>query len=101
MSRLYMRGDHYDADLTNVSISGIGVGVEIQPQLITFKALHIIGSSQYSICDVKEYLDFLCGHKELLDTFRSLATCYKVSDVNRAFADALSGKNVKTVLVKG
>ncbi|MBO4413292.1 MAG: alcohol dehydrogenase catalytic domain-containing protein, partial [Clostridia bacterium] len=71
-------------------------GVEIQPQLITFKALHIIGSSQYSICDVKEYLDFLCGHKELLDTVRSLATCYKVSDVNRAFADALSGKNVKT-----
>ncbi len=75
-------------------------GVEIQPQLITFKALHIIGSSQYSICDVKEYIAFLCAHKELHETVLSLATCYKVSDVNRAFADALAGRNVKTLLVK-
>lgn len=75
-------------------------GVEIQPQLITFKALRMIGSSQYSVCDVKEYLDFLCRHKDLQETVLSLSSYYKVEDVNRAFADALAGKNVKTVLVK-
>ena len=76
-------------------------GVEIQPQLITFKALHIIGSSQYSVTDVKDYLDFLSSHKELHDIILSLISEYKVSDVNLAFSDALAGKNVKTVLVKG
>ena len=75
-------------------------GVEIQPQMITFKALHIIGSSQYSMVDVEDYLSFLCAHKEVHETILSLGTHYKVADINTAFADAGAGKNVKTLLVK-
>ncbi len=74
-------------------------GVEIQPQLITFKALHIIGSSQYSMCDVKKYVAFLDANKDLVKKIRALATCYKVEDVNVAFDDAKGAKNVKTLLV--
>lgn len=74
-------------------------GVEIEPQLITFKALHIIGSSQYSMSDVQEYLEFLSGNESLQNKIRSLATCYKVEDINKAFADIKARKNIKTVLV--
>ena len=74
--------------------------IAIQPQLITFKALHIIGSSQYSICDVEAYLQFLCEHPELHDTIRALGKKYKVEDVNAAFDDAKTGNNIKTMLVK-
>lgn len=75
-------------------------GIEIQPQMITFKAIHIIGSSQYSMVDVKDYLAFLDAHKELEPLILSLATCYPVSETNKAFEDALAGRNIKTVLVK-
>ncbi|MCL2518309.1 MAG: alcohol dehydrogenase catalytic domain-containing protein [Oscillospiraceae bacterium] len=74
-------------------------GVEIQPQLITFKALHIIGSSQYSISDVKMYIEFLKNNQHLCTTIDELITEYKVEDVNKAFADINAGKNVKTILV--
>ncbi|MBE6691619.1 MAG: hypothetical protein E7590_10165 [Ruminococcaceae bacterium] len=75
-------------------------GIEIQPQMITFKALRIIGSSQYSMVDVEGYLAFLCTHKEVHSSILSLGTHYKVADVNNAFADAEAGKNVKTLLVR-
>ena len=75
-------------------------GIEIQPQTITFKALRIIGSSQYSMIDVEDYLAFLCAHKEVHSSILSLGTHYKIVDVNNAFADAEAGKNVKTLLVK-
>jgi D-arabinose 1-dehydrogenase-like Zn-dependent alcohol dehydrogenase len=74
-------------------------GFEIQPQLITFKAVRIIGSSQYSMIDVKDYLAFLQDHPALVPVIRDLATCYPVSETNKAFENALAGKNVKTVLV--
>ncbi len=75
-------------------------GITIQPQMITFKALHIIGASQYAVSDVKDYLSFLCAHPELHDTVRALASYYPVERVNEAFADAKSGRNVKTLLVR-
>jgi len=75
-------------------------GIEIQPQMITFKALHIIGSSQYSMVDVRRYLSFLCDHKELHDVIRSMGAYYPISKVNEAFADAKTGCNVKTLLIK-
>lgn len=75
-------------------------GIEIQPQMITFKALHMIGSSQYSMTDVKAYLEFLCEHREAHEIILSLGSRYSVSDVNRAFEDARAGKNIKTMLVK-
>ena len=73
--------------------------VEIEPQLITFKALHIIGSSQYSMSDVREYLDFLSKNVDLQKKIKDLASCYKVEDINKAFTDIKSHKNIKTVLV--
>ena len=75
-------------------------GIEIQPQMITFKALRIIGSSQYSMVDVRDYLTFLCEHKDVMRTILSLCTHYTVANVNTAFADAEAGKNVKTLLVQ-
>ena len=75
-------------------------GIEIQPQMITFKALHIIGSSQYSMSDVKAYLAFLSKHAEIQKKIEPLATKFKVEKINEAIAYAKSGKNVKTVLVK-
>ncbi len=75
-------------------------GVSIHPEAITFKALHMIGSSQYSMTDVQLYLDFLCAHKELHESILKMGNKYSVSDVNRAFDDAKSGNNVKTLLVK-
>lgn len=76
-------------------------GVTIQPQMITFKALHIIGSSQYSVGDVKSYLAFLAAHGELHKDIASMANRYKISEANEAFADAEAGLNGKTVFVKG
>lgn len=73
--------------------------VAVSPQLITFKALQILGSSQYSVSDVKEYLDFLSAHPGLHEKILSLGTCYTVENVNRAFEDAYAGRNIKTMLV--
>ena len=75
-------------------------GIEIQPQLITFKALHIIGSSQYSMADVRAYVKFLENNPDLEDVILSLATCYKVEDINQAFIDAKAKKNIKTLLIR-
>lgn len=73
--------------------------VEIAPQLITFKALHIIGSSQYSISDIHAYLDFLQNNSQLHSYILSLANKYTVEKINEAIEDAKSGKNIKTMLV--
>lgn len=75
-------------------------GIEIQPQMITFKALQIIGSSQYSMCDVRAYLDFLKAHPELTETIRVLGTGFPVSKTNEAIVFAKAGGNVKTLLVR-
>ncbi len=74
--------------------------ISIPPEIITFKALRFIGSSQYSIIDVRDYLEFMRTRKDLEETILSLGTFYTVSDVNKAFSDAMAGKNVKTLLVK-
>jgi len=72
--------------------------VAISPQMITFNALHIIGSSQYSMSDVTAYLAFLKANPQLHESILSLASCYKVEDINNAFDAAKSGKNIKTML---
>ena len=68
--------------------------------MIIFKVLYIIGSSQYSMVDVREYLAFLSAHPEVHSLILSLGSKYSVSDVNLAFVDAAAKKNVKTLLVK-
>lgn len=74
-------------------------GIEIEPQLITFRALQIIGSSQYSQQDVALYLRFLQSHPGLWPIFDELAAEYPVTRVNDAFADIRAGRNIKTLLV--
>lgn len=76
-------------------------GVEIQPQMITFNALHIIGSSQYSLTDVEKYIRFMESNPQLHPITDLLITEYKVDQVNQAFDDAKAGKNVKTIIVPG
>ncbi len=73
--------------------------VAIAPQEITFKALQLLGSSQYAMADVRGYLDFLQEHPALHGPIARLAACYPVSEVNRAVADAGAGRNMKTLLV--
>ena len=75
-------------------------GIEIQPQLITFKALHIIGSSQYSMKDVYAYLDFLGKNPGLSPVIERLGSKYTIEQINEAIADAKSGINIKTLLVR-
>ena len=76
-------------------------GVTVNPQIITFKALHIIGSSQYSVSDVRKYLHFLEEHKEVHLLIKAMMNRYTIDQVNLAFRDAEANKNIKTVLVKG
>jgi len=75
-------------------------GIEIQPQMITFKALHILGSSQYSMCDVHHYVAFLGENADILPTLRGMGTHYGVERINEAIADANGNRNIKTLLVK-
>ncbi len=75
-------------------------GIEIQPQMITFKALQIIGASQYSISDVHAYVDFLMAHPEVHQNIIALGARYSLKDVNRAFDDIKAAKNIKTILIK-
>ncbi|MBR7142118.1 MAG: alcohol dehydrogenase catalytic domain-containing protein [Clostridia bacterium] len=75
-------------------------GVEIQPQMITFNALQIIGSSQYSVSDVENYLAFIQANPQLHECIRALASIYPVEKINEALEDAKSGKNIKTMLAK-
>ena len=74
-------------------------GIEIQPQMITFKALHIIGSSQYSMVDVRRYLEFLRVNPDLHPIIEELGAKYPVEQINEAISDAKSGSNIKTLLV--
>lgn len=72
--------------------------VAIAPQLITFKALQLIGSSQYSMADVMAYLAFLEANPQLHATILSLASCYTVEDTNAAVDAVKAGKHIKTML---
>lgn len=73
--------------------------VEISPQTITFNALHIIGSSQYSVSDVKHYLSFLTENPQLHGVILQMADTYSLESVQQALTDAKQGKNVKTMLI--
>lgn len=75
-------------------------GVDILPQLITFKALHIIGSSQYSMSDVYAYLDFLVKNPNLTPAIKGMIQKFSLEDVNLAFSDTAADNIVKRILVK-
>ena len=72
--------------------------IEIEPQIITFKAIRIIGSSQYKISDIATYLDFLQEHPHLQSKFAACITHrYSIFEANEACRAASSGESVKAV----
>lgn len=71
--------------------------IAIPPHLITFKALRVIGSGQYTLADVGEYLDFLAASSDLQPLFASTVSCYPVAAVCTAIDDATAGRTIKAV----
>ncbi len=75
--------------------------IEIEPQAITFKALRIIGSGQYTLADVGTYLDFLQRHPAIATVLaRCVTHRYPVRDIETALAEVKAGKAIKAVLVR-
>ena len=74
--------------------------IAIPPHLITFRALRIIGSGQYTLADVAAYLDFLVANPELQKLFASTVSTYPVSEVHKAIDDAKAGRTIKAVFSK-
>jgi threonine dehydrogenase-like Zn-dependent dehydrogenase len=74
-------------------------GINIEPQIITFKALALLGSSQYDMDDIAEYIMILQENKNLHGFIKSLASCYSLENINQAFSDMSARKNIKTVLI--
>jgi len=72
--------------------------IAISPEMITFKALTIVGSSQYSLADIKAYLAFLKKNPRFHRPFADCITHrYRVEDAVRACAESSAGKAVKAV----
>ena len=73
--------------------------VSIEPHLVTFRALQIIGSGQYTMADLKTYVDFLAAHPDLQALFAEVVQKYPLKKANEAMQDAAAGKAVKAVFV--
>ena len=71
--------------------------VPILPHLITFRALQLTGSGQYTMSDLGTYIAFLREHPELQSIFAEMVRKYPVSEVNAAMQNAKDGGAVKTV----
>ena len=72
--------------------------IPIEPQMITFKALNIVGSGQYQLSDIGTYLAFIQAHADLQPLFKSALKCYPIAEVNTALADAASGAAIKAAI---
>ncbi len=74
--------------------------VQIQPELLTFRALRIVGSGQYKLADIAVYLRFLARHKDMQAEFaRCITHRYRVAEARAAMANASAGVSVKGVFV--
>lgn len=74
--------------------------VQIQPQLITFKALRIIGSGQYTLADIAAYLDFVKANPGMAKVFAAAVGKYSIGNWQEAFSAAKEGVNIKTAFSK-
>ena len=72
--------------------------ISFSPEVITFKALRILGSSQYSICDVTSYVKLLEKHPEVHEKISSIATTFPLEKINEAIASAKAGDSIKVLL---
>jgi threonine dehydrogenase-like Zn-dependent dehydrogenase len=74
--------------------------ISIKPQLITFKALQIIGSAQYSLDDQKKYVEFLRENKEYWSLIDSVCTHeWSIAEINEAVETCVKGESVKAIFV--
>lgn len=71
--------------------------IAIEPQEITFRALQIFGSGQYTMQDLAVYVNFLADHPELQEIFAKLVTKFPVSEADEAMKAAHEGKTIKAV----
>lgn len=72
--------------------------VSIPPHLITLRALRVIGSGQYTLDDVKSYLDFLAANEDVQVLFaNTISDRFAVADANTAIARVSNGECVKAV----
>lgn len=70
----------------------------IAPELITFKALRMVGSGQYTFADIGTYLSFLRKHPDLQRLFaKCIDHRYAIAQANHAMDDGQHGRFVKGV----
>ncbi len=73
-------------------------GIMIQPELITFKALQIIGSGQYTLKDVGTYISFIENNPDLAALFAECLTDrFTLDQIDEAFGKAEAGDVIKAV----
>jgi len=75
--------------------------ISFAPQSITFKALQIIGSSQYDMSDVSDYLDFLKKNHDMQEIIKYSLKTFSVSEINEALTYAESHAACKVALSGG
>lgn len=73
--------------------------VSFGPQIITFKALQIIGSSQYDASDVADYIAFMSAHTDVLPAVAECVKTFPLTEINEAMAAAEAHKYSKVVLI--
>lgn len=70
--------------------------------VVTFNALQIFGSAQFTVEDRVDYFDFLAQHPEVWDHVRQVVTHrYTVDQANDALATVRRGEAIKAVFVDG
>jgi threonine dehydrogenase-like Zn-dependent dehydrogenase len=75
--------------------------VTIQPEMITFRALRLIGSGQYTLADLSTYLDFLKKNPDLQRKFAaSITHTFTVDQAEEAMATVDAGQAGKAVFVR-
>jgi len=74
--------------------------IKIKPHMITFKALQIIGSAQYSVNDQKKYVEFLQNNSQYWDLIDDVCTHeWNIADINEAICTCVKGDSVKALFV--
>ncbi|MCL2814794.1 MAG: zinc-binding dehydrogenase [Oscillospiraceae bacterium] len=74
--------------------------ISIKPHMITFKALQIIGSAQYSVEDQKKYLEFIKNNSGYWDLIDSVCTHqWHIGEINEAVDTCVKGESVKAIFV--
>ncbi len=75
--------------------------VSISPEAITFRALRLIGSGQYTLADLGLYLKFLKANPKLQRAFaRSITHRFTVDQAQAALATVAAGQAGKAVFVR-